>query len=247
MELIVVTGDLLDQKVEAIINPWNRNLIPWWLLIPKGVSGAIKRRAGFGPFIELRRAGTLALGASVVTSAGRLPFKAIIHVAGIGHNWCSSEKSIRSSVKSALDDARSRGFASVALPLIGAGTGGGSEESVQKLIEDECRHSNYGGKIVIVRYKPLPWASGDCYCSLWESAPDTLEKKGIPKGYCGLCDVCGAPGHLRHFPGSAPFTGGWCKKHYYRAMFLHPMGTIGTLVWVAGILAIIIFVKRLLG
>jgi hypothetical protein len=26
-------GDLLDQPVEAIVNAWNRNFIPWWLLL----------------------------------------------------------------------------------------------------------------------------------------------------------------------------------------------------------------------
>ncbi|TWT38617.1 macro domain-containing protein [Blastopirellula retiformator] len=36
-----VTGDLLDQPVEVIVNAWNRNIIPWWLLVPQGVSGAI--------------------------------------------------------------------------------------------------------------------------------------------------------------------------------------------------------------
>lgn len=43
---IVETGDLLDQPVEVIVNAWNRNIIPWWLLLPQGVSGAIKRRGG---------------------------------------------------------------------------------------------------------------------------------------------------------------------------------------------------------
>jgi O-acetyl-ADP-ribose deacetylase (regulator of RNase III) len=45
-----VDGDLLDQRVDAIVNAWNRNIIPWWLLLPQGVSGAIKRRAGTAPF-----------------------------------------------------------------------------------------------------------------------------------------------------------------------------------------------------
>ena len=43
----VVHGDLLDQDVDAIVNAWHRNVIPWWLLLPQGVSGAIKRRASF--------------------------------------------------------------------------------------------------------------------------------------------------------------------------------------------------------
>ena len=30
----VVQGDLLDQDVHVIVNAWNRNIIPWWLLLP---------------------------------------------------------------------------------------------------------------------------------------------------------------------------------------------------------------------
>jgi O-acetyl-ADP-ribose deacetylase len=242
MELFVVEGDVLDQNVDAIINPWNRNLIPWWLLLPKGVSGAIKKRGGIKPFIELRRFGVLPLGGAVVTSAGRLPFKAIIHVAGIGHNWCSSEKSIRESVKGALTAARTRRFESIALPLIGAGTGGGKEENVLRFMEEECRQSNYDGKVIIVKYKAKGWPYGCCYCGLWEKNPEVLEKRSVPKGYCGLCTVCGAPGHLQHFPGSVPYSGEWCKKHYYRAMVLHPMGSIGCLIWGGALVALLIFV-----
>ena len=54
IDLQVVDGDLLDQDVEVIVNAWNRNLIPWWLLLPQGVSGAIKKRGGVAPFVELR-------------------------------------------------------------------------------------------------------------------------------------------------------------------------------------------------
>lgn len=46
MEICVVEGDLLDQDVDAVVNAWNRNIIPCWLLLPQGVSGAIKRRGG---------------------------------------------------------------------------------------------------------------------------------------------------------------------------------------------------------
>ena len=48
----IVNGDLLDQDVDVIVNAWNRNIIPWWLLLPQGVSGAIKKRAGLAPFPE---------------------------------------------------------------------------------------------------------------------------------------------------------------------------------------------------
>src|SRR5436309_4909967 len=95
----IVEGDLLDQNVDVIVNAWNRNVIPWWLLLPQGVSGAIKRRAGKEPFRELNRKGIIPLGGAVMTGPGRLPFKAIIHVAGINLLWRSSEYSVRSSVR----------------------------------------------------------------------------------------------------------------------------------------------------
>jgi O-acetyl-ADP-ribose deacetylase (regulator of RNase III) len=108
-----VQGDLLDQDVEVIVNAWNRNLIPWWLLLPQGISGAIKKRGGLSPFKELRKFGVLPLGGAAVTGAGRLPYKAIIHVAGIGHDWRSSEASIRGSVRSAISKVLEHGFESV--------------------------------------------------------------------------------------------------------------------------------------
>ena len=30
----ITSGDILDQPVDAIVNAWNRNFIPWWLLLP---------------------------------------------------------------------------------------------------------------------------------------------------------------------------------------------------------------------
>ena len=52
MQLQTVHGDLLDQNVDVIVNAWNRNIIPWWLLLPQGESGAIKKRGGYAPFRE---------------------------------------------------------------------------------------------------------------------------------------------------------------------------------------------------
>jgi len=154
MTIDLIQGDLLDQNVDVIVNAWNRNLIPWWLLLPQGISGAIKKRGGLAPFKELRKFGVLPLGGAVITSAGRLPFKAIIHVAGIGHLWRSSEASIRESVKAALAKAEEHGFKSIGFPLIGAGTGGGSPDNVERIISEEIENSDYTGRVVIVRYKP---------------------------------------------------------------------------------------------
>lgn len=123
MAVRVIEGDLLDQPVDVIVNAWNRNIIPWWLLVPQGVSGAIKRRAGTAPFRELARTGPLPLGHARVTGPGRLPFKAIVHVAGIDLLWRASERSIRDSTRHALAAARGLACRSVGFPIIGAGSG----------------------------------------------------------------------------------------------------------------------------
>ncbi|MCP4787922.1 MAG: Appr-1-p processing protein [Fuerstiella sp.] len=150
MELQLVDGDLLDQDVDVIVNAWNRNIIPWWLLLPQGVSGAIKKRGGYSPFRELGKLGPIPLGGAVITGAGKLPFKSIIHVAGISMWWRSSERSIRDSVRNAIALASERGFHSIAFPLIGAGTGGGSADAVRAMIEDELSTCQFDGLVRIV-------------------------------------------------------------------------------------------------
>ena len=85
-------------------------------------------------------------------------------------------------------------------------------------------------------------AARGCYCGLWEKSPETLEGQGIPRGYCGICKVCGKPGHLRHFPGAVPYTDAWCDKHYRRLLFLHPRGSIGCFLWLAAAAAAIYLV-----
>lgn len=145
-------GDLLDQDVDVIVNAWNRNIIPWWLLLPQGVSGAIKKRAGYGPFRELAKKGPIPLGGAVETSAGRLPHKAIIHVAGISMLWLSSEWSIRDSVCNAMQLASLKGYRSIAFPLIGAGTGGTKAERVMAIMQEALGAVEFDGEVRIVRY-----------------------------------------------------------------------------------------------
>jgi O-acetyl-ADP-ribose deacetylase (regulator of RNase III) len=145
-----VTGDLLEQEVDAIVNAWNRNFIPWWLLLPQGVSRAIKRAAGTEPFRELSKRGTLRVGDALVTTAGRLPFRGIIHVAGLTAFWRSSERIVRMCVRNALVVAGERGFSSIAFPLIGAGTGGLDRDSVREIMLDEISRSVFSGRVVVV-------------------------------------------------------------------------------------------------
>jgi O-acetyl-ADP-ribose deacetylase (regulator of RNase III) len=146
-------GDLLAQSdVDVVVNAWNRNFIPWWLLLPGGVSGAIRRRAGTAPFRELGRFGTLRSGDAVITGAGRLPYRAIIHVAALSAFWSCSEAIVRRCTVSALKLAAERSFESIAFPLIGSGVGGVPEEVALAAMQQEVRAHPFSGRVVIVRY-----------------------------------------------------------------------------------------------
>jgi O-acetyl-ADP-ribose deacetylase len=153
MNATVVEGDLLDQPVEVIVNTWNRNVIPWWLLLPQGVSRAIKRRGGTGPFKELSKHGSIPLGGAVLTSAGHLPFKGIIHIAGINLLWRASERSIRDSIRNALKIADEQGFASIAFPLIGAGSGSFNPERSKVIMLDEIEKLDYPLEVKVVVFR----------------------------------------------------------------------------------------------
>jgi O-acetyl-ADP-ribose deacetylase (regulator of RNase III) len=152
MQATVVRGNLLDQNVEVIVNAWNRNIIPWWLLLPQGVSGAIKKRGGTQPFREVARFGPIPLGEARLTGAGDLPFKAIVHVAGINGWWRASEYSIRHSVRNAMALVEENNFKSVAFPLIGAGSGGFDNAKSLELMQDELSRLEAKAVITIVEY-----------------------------------------------------------------------------------------------
>lgn len=149
----VVYGDLLDQPVDAIVNPWNSNVIPWWLLLPQGVSGAIRKRAGSDAFRPLISAGYLKPGTAVFAPAGKLPIKGIIHVAALTPYWTTSEAIVTSCIRNAIDIAAENNLTSLAFPLLGAGVGGMNPDVSRALIEQTVAEtaSDISIRIVIHR------------------------------------------------------------------------------------------------
>ena len=93
------------------------------------------------------------LGSAVLTSAGKLPFKGIIHVAGINMLWRASERSIRDSVRNAIKVASDNGFQSIAFPLIGAGSGGFNQEKAKRIMLNELQSLESSIEVVVVLFK----------------------------------------------------------------------------------------------
>ncbi|MBL4658970.1 MAG: macro domain-containing protein [Alcanivoracaceae bacterium] len=152
MKVELVTGNILNQDVEVIINSWNRNIIPWWLLLPQGVSGAIKKTAGTQPFKEIAKCGSIPLGEARLTSAGQLDFKAIIHVTGINMFWFANKYSISKSVENAMRLVNQKDFKSVAFPLIGAGSGNRSTNFSLNTMLETFDNIKTNANVIIVNY-----------------------------------------------------------------------------------------------
>ena len=62
-----------------------------------------------------------------------------------------------------------------------------------------------------------------CYCDVVDAR--FRKKNDIPNGYCGICEVCGKPGHTQHFPGAVPYTGAWCDNCLKRVARHHQIKT----------------------
>ena len=154
-----LAGDLFDVQADAIVNPWNRNFVPRWILRPGGVSGELKKRTGPEPWDELAGRGLLRLGEAVLTPAGRCSnAKAIIHVAGLNVRWRASAQSVELSVGNAVRLTQAHQFGSIVMPLIGAGHGGLSPATSLRAMMDALERAqaqHIPAPLVVTIVRPL--------------------------------------------------------------------------------------------
>jgi len=123
--LTLVRGDITEQRVDAIVNAANRALAGGG-----GVDGAIHRAGGSAIMAACDRIraaqGGCPTGSAVVTTAGRLPAKAVIHT--VGPVWRGGDggeaELLASRYRECLRLAREGAFRSLAFPSISTGVYG---------------------------------------------------------------------------------------------------------------------------
>ncbi len=89
----------------------------------------------------------------VLTNVGNLNFKSIIHVAGINFFWTATKKSIQHSTFNEIELASKNNFLRIALPLIGAGTGGFKKEKVLEIMKNEIGKLDFQMEVRIIQFK----------------------------------------------------------------------------------------------
>ena len=116
----MVRGNLLEEPVDAIVNAANGHLAHGG-----GVAGIIARAAGPALQAESDRVltmkGPFPSGSAILTGAGKLPFKGVIHAVGPRQGEGEEEEKLAQALAAAFAIAREQGWESVSFPAVSAG------------------------------------------------------------------------------------------------------------------------------
>lgn len=112
----LVRGDITDLDIEAFVYYAQPNLV-----LGSGYGGAIATRGGPKIQEELKKFGTIATGEAVVTSAGNMKARFIIHAVGPRFQEEETEEKLKITMENALRRAEEKGIQRIAFPAMGAG------------------------------------------------------------------------------------------------------------------------------
>lgn len=127
-------GDICDLEVDAIVNAANLSL---WM--STGVGGALKRAGGDTIEFAAVRQAPVPLGGAIVTPAGKLAAKAVIHAVSLDRDRRTSGPVIEAAVRSAMARAREIDATSIAFPALGTGVGGFPLEEAARIMVETVR------------------------------------------------------------------------------------------------------------
>jgi len=121
MPFEIVRNDITKMRVDAIVNPTNRGLVPGG-----GLDAAVHKAAGPALARACRAIGGCGTGDAIITEGYDLPARYVIHTVGPAwHGGQGGEKELLTSCyQKCLALAKTHDYRSVAFPLISAGTFG---------------------------------------------------------------------------------------------------------------------------
>jgi O-acetyl-ADP-ribose deacetylase (regulator of RNase III) len=114
--LRLVHGDITERDVDAIVNAANAHLQHGG-----GVAGAIVRKGGQIIQEESNKIGYTPVGTAVITGAGKLPAKFVIHAVGPRMGEGDEDNKLKSAVLNSLKLASEKGLKSISMPAISSG------------------------------------------------------------------------------------------------------------------------------
>jgi len=115
----LVEGDITDLEVDAIVNAANTQLV-----LGSGVAGAINEKGGPSIQEECNKLGGTYVGGAVMTGAGDLKAKNVIHAVGPRMGEGEEETKLRNATMNSLLVASEYRLKSIAFPAISTGVFG---------------------------------------------------------------------------------------------------------------------------
>jgi O-acetyl-ADP-ribose deacetylase (regulator of RNase III) len=130
IELLI--GDITDLKVDAIVNAANSHLV-----LGGGVAGAIRLKGGPTIQQECYKIGHCEVGQAVITGAGTLPARCVIHAVAPSMGEGNEQVKLAGATRAALYLADKNGMESIALPALSSGVFGYPLEECAKVMLEE--------------------------------------------------------------------------------------------------------------
>lgn len=112
-------GDITELDVDVVVNAANTQLI-----LGSGVAGAIHRKGGPSIQEECLRIGWCDVGEAVITTAGTLPARYVIHAVGPRMGEGNEPGKLASATRASLTLAEHHQLNTIALPAISTGVFG---------------------------------------------------------------------------------------------------------------------------
>lgn len=127
-KIVIKISDLLEEEVEAIVNPANS-----LMLMGGGVAGIIKRKGGEEIENEARKFAPVKIGKAIVTKAGKLKCKFVIHSPTMERpSSLTNYDNVYKATKATLIISKEKGIKTLAFPAMGTGVGGLSFDEASK-------------------------------------------------------------------------------------------------------------------
>lgn len=138
--LELLEGDITELAVEAIVNPANEKL-----QLGTGVAGTIKKKGGPAIQEECNRIGGTPVGTAVITGAGKMRQKHVIHAVGPRMGDGDEDRKLASAVRSSLALADRHALKSIAIPAISTGVYGYPMDRCARILLTEVHRYLQGG------------------------------------------------------------------------------------------------------
>lgn len=148
--LRLVQGDITERDVDAIVNAANSHLQHGG-----GVAGAIVRKGGQVIQEESNKIGFTPVGTAVITGAGKLPAKFVIHAVGPRMGEGDEDNKLKNAVINTLRLASEKGLKSISMPAISSGIFGFPKGRCAKILVNESADylkKNHKSSLEIVEF-----------------------------------------------------------------------------------------------